>query len=817
MWAMDEEGYRKGFLEMLDYYLAQIDATAHQPPPYQARWNCDGSFWLWTYEKNKSPAEFNRLMERLRDGHLSAPLTTLVSCYGAQPAEAVLRGMYYAGSLERRFHLRLPMAVAMENQTLPFGLGSLWAGAGAKYSWRGVCDCASRAASAREREHEIYWWQGMDGSRILMKWNSMLVNNQHMGGYAEARDPFKIVDFVDSDPAFLRLYPYRVIGVFGNGWDDAKTLTDKFIKAAPAESTPQRQVFVSNEQDFFEDFAATYGENLPATAASFGNEWDLYSASLAEVSARVRRAVEKLRNAEALAAMVSLENPGFMTGRETERDQAWVNLGLYWEHAWTADSPSITREARAAWERRTAGQIENYVNHLQQDAAHALGGLIQGRNGASRFFVYNALSWTRTDVADLPWTNPASVHVVDLTTSQTAPSQVVTNEGRRFLRVLAREVPSTGYKVFEIQPGPGQTFSNAATVRGNILENAFYTITVADRGAITSLLDRRNNNRQLARIIGGRAINDLGDGLGELQVENAGPVSVTLRATAAGPVAHTTRITLIRDKDRIEMRNDITQNFADVQTWNFSFNLDAPDLWHEEIGAVIRAKLLTAGGHYSPRNARYDWLTLNHFADMADGDRPELGVTLSSAECAFMKFGGSTPQTMDTSTPQLSILAGGQVDGPTLGIPRQGGDTFFTQRFALRSRGGFQAAEAMKFALEHQNPLVTGLVGSGHALPEKSFSLLQVSNSAVVLWALKCAEAGITNGLMARVWNLSSAPQRFSISLATGMMQAKRTTHIETDLAEAPVVDGSVTATAAPMQMLTFRLAPGPLSRPKAD
>ena len=40
--------------------------------------------------------------------------------------------------------MRFPLVAAMENQTLPGGLASLWAGAGARYSWRGVCGCASR-------------------------------------------------------------------------------------------------------------------------------------------------------------------------------------------------------------------------------------------------------------------------------------------------------------------------------------------------------------------------------------------------------------------------------------------------------------------------------------------------------------------------------------------------------------------------------------------------------------------------------------------------------------------------------------------------
>src|SRR5581483_10846093 len=697
MWTLDEEGYRQAFVEMLDFYLNQIDATAGNPSPSQARWNCDGSFWLWIYERNKSAADFNRLMSRIRDGHVSSPLTALVVCYGGVPAEAVLRGMYYPGSLERRFRLRFPLAVAMENQTLPYGLGSLWAGAGAKYSWRGICGCATRVSTPGDREHDIYWWGGMDGSRVLMKWNT-LFDNTSIGGYAEARDTFGVVGLVDGNATFKSRYPYDVIGAFGRGWDDAKTFTTDFVTAAQQLSTPNRQVFCSNEQDFFQDFEATYGGSLPTVAASFGNEWDLYCASMAEVSARVKRAVEKLRSAEAMATLVSLQNPGFMTDRRAARDQAWMNLGLYWEHDWTADGP-VSRQARGDWQRRIAGEIEAYVNKLQTDAATALGGLIKKNGAGTRFQVFNSLSWSRTDVADLPYTDTNPVFVVDLTNNQETPSQIVTVNGQRFLRVLARDVPPVGYKVFEIRPGAGGGFPNAATVSGGVIENDRYRLTVADRGAITGLFDK-TRNREFARAVNGRFINDLGPGSGSLQVENAGPVSVTLRADASGPLSHTSRITLVRDKDRIEIRNDITQNFSDVYTWGFGFNLDSPDVWHEEVGAVIRAKLLTQGGHYSPRNARYDWLTLNHFADMSAGGG--VGVTLSNADCYFMQLGNSSTSTLDANTPQISPLVGGQVDGSALGIPNQGGDASFLQRFALQTRTAYDPAAAMKFALEHQ-------------------------------------------------------------------------------------------------------------------
>ena len=134
---------------MLDYYLDLADATQNNPREHQSRWNCDGHFWLWVYEKNKPAAEFNRLIGRIRSGHISVPLNALAVCLGGAPTEAVLRGSYYAGQIERRYNLRFPLAYAMENQTLPFGLGSLWAGCGAKYSWRGICACATRMPDRR--------------------------------------------------------------------------------------------------------------------------------------------------------------------------------------------------------------------------------------------------------------------------------------------------------------------------------------------------------------------------------------------------------------------------------------------------------------------------------------------------------------------------------------------------------------------------------------------------------------------------------------------------------------------------------------------
>lgn len=809
-WSGGEETYKQAFLEMLDYYLDLADQTQGNPPDFQSRWNCDGSFWVWTYEKNRTTVQFKRLMERIQDGHISLPLNALVVCLGGAPLEAVLRGMYYAGHLERKYGLRFPMAIAMENQTLPYGLTSLWAGSGARYSWKGICNCDTQIFDyqAWDREHDIYWAMGPDGSKVLMKWNSMLTGYQGIGTYAEARHPAEVVDFVDSDPDFLARYPYSVIGAFGKGWDDLKTFTPEFVAVAQEKTNQYRRVIVSNEQDFFNDFETTYGSEIPSVACSFGNEWDLYCAALAEVSASVKRSVEKLRSAEALEALTQLYTTQNSDLMAESRAKVWMDLGLFWEHNFGMVNPQtgLVNE-RISWQKRLASEIKSHVDTLEAAAVKRMGSSINKTDSNIRFFTFNCLSWSRTGIAEIPYADLNPVHVFDLDAGQETPSQIVNINGKRYLRIFAKDVPSLGYKVFEVIPGKGSNFSDAAYVSDNVIENTTYQVTLDGRGAITSLIDKYRSNRQFVRVINSRAVNDLGPGDGTVTVENLGPVSVTLKASASNPLSHITRLTFIRDANFMEIHNEITQNFDSVQTWGFGFEIENPNVWHEEVGAIMRARLLSQGGHYSDRtgNTRYDWLTLNHFADMSGAG---VGVTLSNADCYFMKLGNSTVSSLDSTTPQISVLAGGRVVNGTNGLPSQGGDTHFLQRFALQTHADFDPVAAMKFALEHQNPLVTGVVTGGGTFPEDSYSFLTISNPNVLLWALKPAEDGIDLGIVIRLWNLTNNPADFSLSLASGpIREALRTTHVETPIGPATIQGGRLIGSLTRQQIATYQIS----------
>jgi alpha-mannosidase len=198
---------------------------------------------------------------------------------------------------------------------------------------------------------------------------------------------------------------------------------------------------------------------------------------------------------------------------------------------------------------------------------------------------------------------------------------------------------------------------------------------------------------------------------------------------------------------------------------------------------------------------------LNHFADIGG---QEGGIILSNADCYFMRLGSSTVDQLDTCKPQISVLAGGQVDGPKLGIPAQGGDTFFRQRFALKTRNEYDPAAAMRFALEHQNPLVAAVVTGDPDMktgyPGKMYSFLELSNPNVLLWALKPAEEGIQQGVIARVWNLADRAVDYQLSFTGGVTKALKVTHIETDLQLARLRNGVLIAKAERQQLQTHRL-----------
>ncbi|HVZ96513.1 MAG TPA: T9SS type A sorting domain-containing protein [Chitinophagaceae bacterium] len=819
MWTADEATYDTAFATMLDSWMAINDSTSSFPSDYQTKFNCDGSYWVWAYKKLRSASQFQKLIDQIKAEKIVVPMNPLVIAYGCAPAEATIRSMYYAGQLQRTYGIPVETALSMEDQTLPLGLASLWNGSGVKYSWKGICNCGTQIPTLDDsREKEIYWYKGLDDSSVLMKWYNFTAPYS-LGGYAEARlTSNSLSDLVDK--VNTSSYNYNIAGAFGYGGDDLETTTNQLSSFAEANSNSSTRIIVSNELDFFRDFKLNYGSSLPSLTQSYGNEWEDACASLPQVSSNVKRSLEKMRSAEAMATIVARTNPGFASQLDSMRQLAWMSLGLYWEHDFSGNGPHVTNDERLAWQRRMQQNFSNYVDQLYTLAKTNLGNQIKDSTSNQRFFVFNPLSWSRTNYADYPYSGSTPIHVIDVTTNTEAKSQIISINGTQYLRILAQDVPSVGYKVFEIRNGAGSTYPDAATVNNSTqtIDNDFFTIVFTNSGVITSLIDKKNGNKELANSSDySNFINNMNqegyyaggsNSYGSFTVENVGPVSLSVRITSTNPINHQTVLTVFKDLPRIEINNEVTQNFGNNFVYTiFSFDtssIPSPSILHEENGAILKAKKVSDGGDYADQQARYDWLTLNHFA--AVNSNGNYGVTLSNEDCYFMQTGGSTTTSLDENTAKLTVLVGGKITG--LGLDNEGGDADFNQSYAINTFNTYSPATSMQSALDHQDNFTTGQISNQFGtLPKDAYSFMAISDPDVLLWALKPAEEGMdTRGAIVRAWNFSNTATSPNIIFNDGINVAKNVTHVETDISNASFSNNVLYGNFGKNQMKTYRV-----------
>jgi alpha-mannosidase len=114
----------------------------------------------------------------------------------------------------------------------------------------------------------------------------------------------------------------------------------------------------------------------------------------------------------------------------------------------------------------------------------------------------------------------------------------------------------------------------------------------------------------------------------------------------------------------------------------------------------------------------------------------------------------------------------------------------------------------MRFALEHQTPLVTGAVTcEDGVLSDAQYSFLKIADPNVLLWSLKPAEEGYrSRGVIVRCWNLGDAPSTPTVTMARPMAEAYETTLVETDVEPVKFSGRDVPGFIPQQQMATYRL-----------
>jgi alpha-mannosidase len=470
---------------------------------------------------------------------------------------------------------------------------------------------------------------------------------------------------------------------------------------------------------------------------------------------------------------------------------------MYNLHGWTADGP-IDRHDFATYMRKQQSNISLYVDSLFSFSSVEMGKMIDAGDLQNVVYVFNTLNWERNGFVDITVQDDFT-GIKDLVSGETINGLVIDKGQEKILRIYVSKIPSTGYKLVQLVKAEKALSKEVFKFSQNKLETPFYLVKLSNSGAISSLFDKKLKKEWVKSWV-----NDLGgtdQEKGEnIQVVEKDAKHIKLLCRSELPVKHECVITFYDDTARMDFENTIQQNFDGILHWSFDFNVANPEIWHEETGAVIMAKLASAGGHYANKMARYDYLTLNHFVNVGNGLE---NITLSNADCLFFKTGKSTTDFLDMNASVIHVLIGGQVND-NLGMIKQDGDSVFHQNFSLLPQGRkFDQGESMRFALEHQNPLVAGYVSGGGELTEMKYSFLKTDNKNTILWTLKPGEE---DGITLRLWNMESQSVATKTAFGLPLQKAMFASHVETNITEIPVAGNTLSTSLNKYQLKTFRI-----------
>jgi alpha-mannosidase len=507
---------------LLDYHL---DASGRAG----LRWNLDTARWVEEYVSARPAARVEQLMAALRSGTFEVSAVWLVPLAGLMGVEEILHSLSVAHHLEKFFGIPVRTASLQEVPSLPWGLATILAGAGLRHVVKGAYDLRNPHLGERE-PLPLSAWEGPDGSRVLLKWDTYISTNT-WGGYAEAYKlwrspgPDERARFVEDTlaryDAYAR-YPSSAILLAGTGFDEypQTTAVTEFIQGFNAQGWEYPRLVDATWHMFWQHVEREHQTGVaplevPVVRGDWGITWEEWPAQLAHLNTVYRRARETALAAQAIDALACrVESPLRNSARVGALGEAWRGLLQFTEHDFGGITATMADDMQC---RKTT-----YAYSAARESARALQGGMAALAGAIRLpaegrllIVANPNSWPATGVVEVlvpdtrtpvvqygqPGERPAYCVTAALT-DQPVASRVQTRGmwPEHYLSFIAADVPAFGYRCYLVRAEPAHAVVQAnhlddrpAEVAPSkaTLENRFYRIELDPAtGGLRSLWDK---------------------------------------------------------------------------------------------------------------------------------------------------------------------------------------------------------------------------------------------------------------------------------------------------------------------------------------
>jgi hypothetical protein len=795
-WGWDEEQTRKAYADVIASHLDEMNLTDKEKPENRDHYNLsitqEGLVFLERYPDRKE--EFLR---RVHEGRISVGAFLNNNLWGFQSVESELRDLYPARRMEEQWGISIRTAQHIEEPALPWGAATILSASG--FKWLIIPFLDYDSTFSKLENPPFFVWKGADGSqiRVLMdKWASETLAYEQGGRLL--KKPELIEDqWLPHYQQAGQAYPLRVILASGTHNDNgpaSSKLTPGFAQGIiDYNARPGQHAKLINgtlpefvaEVDKVEDQL----HFMPTLSGDFGQSWDVWPVTLADVAMRMRTGERSFLAAEALLAVAARANPSIAeTTRETHRSAEW-NLAMLADHAWNGASDA-NRKVNADLRQHWGESLIKLDDELQQQGWTAAG-LVPGTTAVTLF---NSLSVERADLVSL--TVPAGVGAV-----RGHDSQIVEDQGQRTLYFVSPKMPGFAFSTLKLaaksSPDSGRGKLRAASLE---LESPFYRLRIDPQtGGIASLIQKSTNTE--LRVPGDRTIGQsvFFDGkehpLTDVHTEVVaqGPVLARLKVSGTTEgIAVTTLVTVYAELDRVDLDIAIHKPVTLQEqrlTQFFPVARDGAVERMETTGAVERPYLQPVGDLLPGANPKQ--FAVQNFVDVSSPDGG--GVTIAPID-AFVLRQDLGPVTFE---------AIGNDQNYKEATHDQHAATDFRLRYSLRAhRSGYDGAEAFPWSRAVATPLLARL-GTVPAATLAQPSV-KVDSARAIATTLKTADGA---GNLLRLWEVAGKEGPLAIAVP-GYSRAVHTDLLERDLEPLAIENGKIEIPLAANGFAAVRLIP---------
>lgn len=728
------------------------------------RWNLEVSWQAENFLRLRSKPQIDKFLALSREGRIGVQGLYCNILTGLCSPEEACRWMRCSSRVGRQVGVTSPSAMISDVPTQEASLPMILANSGIRYFSSGINNVRATTFTSLYSKCPA-WWEGPDGSRVLMMW---VPGYAHASGWgldqSVERARGAIVQSLRAQEG-RKDYPYDAVFLHGAVSDNCP-LNANLAEVAKAwnERYAYPQVILCRNAEFFEYVEKKWGDKLPVIRGSSGTYWEDGAGSSARETTLCRNAHESVGSAEKYFALANSfdASAGYPA---VDIESAWRNCLLYDEHTWGAHC-SISQPDSAftkdQWKIKAQFAIDADAQsrRLLESGSSLLASRVQtpGRS----IVVFNPTSWPRTDVLQLP------------AGSALPNAQVPACQVGQTTYVLVKDVPACGYRTLPVDDKA--QCPQAQTVEGNTIESNRYRVTFdAAAGAIVSIVDKESNRElvdakaeyrlnQYLYVSGGRrsgneeALPDpklikvqSSEGA-KLTKTKLGTLGEMMTITCSAPMtpAIMSTVTVWNDVPRIDIASELekTQTYEkEAVYFAFPFAAESPTIRYEIPAGVVNSNTDMLPG------ACLDWFTVQHFVEIEDKGG---AIAWASPDAPLVCFQDINRGKWQTSLP----MKNGHVYAYLMNnywftnyLAGQGGK--FRFRFSITSRAAASNVESARFGWGVSNPLsaVTVDANPSGTLPANEASLISIDEPNVLLVGVHKPDEG--KGLVARLWEIS--------------------------------------------------------------